>query len=120
LWPTQRFSLRVGEAYEKLVGDTVSGIKEYVHDDLTKRTVLGEEPDFEWREMINDHCEHLEIPVSGILLDMKLESAQTLKLMNLYVIDNVHPTPLGAMLVVPLTEPPEPKFPLTNTTRTAA
>jgi hypothetical protein len=34
-----------------------------------------EEPDFEWRELINDHCEHLEIPLSGILLDMKLESA---------------------------------------------
>jgi len=33
----------VGEAYEKLVGDTASRIEEWVHDDQTKRIVLGEE-----------------------------------------------------------------------------
>jgi pimeloyl-ACP methyl ester carboxylesterase len=35
----------VGEAYEKLVGDTAGRIEEWVHDDLTNRTVVGEEPD---------------------------------------------------------------------------
>jgi hypothetical protein len=33
----------VGEAYEKLVGDTASRIEEWVHEDQTKRIVLGEE-----------------------------------------------------------------------------
>jgi hypothetical protein len=47
LWCTQRFTLGVGEAYEKLIGDAASMIEEWVHDDLTERTALGEEPDFE-------------------------------------------------------------------------
>lgn len=34
----------VGEAYEKLVGDTASRIEEWVHDDLTTRIALGEGP----------------------------------------------------------------------------
>ena len=34
-----------GEAYEKLVGDTASRIEEWVHEDQTKRIVLGEETD---------------------------------------------------------------------------
>jgi hypothetical protein len=36
--------LGVGEAYEKLLGDTASRIEEWVHDDLTTRIVLGEWP----------------------------------------------------------------------------
>lgn len=37
----------VGEAYEKLVGDTASRIEEWVREDHTKRVVLGEEPDID-------------------------------------------------------------------------
>jgi hypothetical protein len=35
----------VGEAYEKLVGDTASRIEDWVHEDQTKRIVLGDETD---------------------------------------------------------------------------
>jgi hypothetical protein len=35
----------LGEAYEKLVGDTAGRIEEWVHENLTKKTVLGEEAD---------------------------------------------------------------------------
>ena len=37
----------IGEAYEKLVGDTASRIEDWVREDHTKRVVLGEEPNLD-------------------------------------------------------------------------